>query len=154
MKIRFWGTRGSIPVALTSVDIRDKLALALLQASGRNFDSYEEAHDYASSELDFSLTHTFGGHTPCVEIETGSDEYFVCDMGSGARPFGVHVLARQARRAATVSSFNSIRIFCMRGGRRSGFFARHGPIRRSAAVHFARCGGNRPFRSPYSWDQG
>ena len=107
MRIRFWGTRGSIPVALTSVDIRDKLAQALLQASGRRFDSYEEAHAFASSELDFSVTHTFGGHTPCVELEPGSDEYFVCDMGSGARPFGVHVLAKQARKPAIVNIFQS-----------------------------------------------
>jgi len=37
----------------------------------------------------------------------GSDEYFVFDMGSGARPFGVHVLARQARRPAVVNVFMS-----------------------------------------------
>ena len=28
MRVRFWGTRGSIPVALTTADIRDKLAAA------------------------------------------------------------------------------------------------------------------------------
>jgi len=107
MRIRFWGTRGSIGVSLTAADIRDKLAQALVQASGRMFASYEEAHAYATSELDFSVTHTFGGHTPCVEIEPGGDEYFVCDMGSGARPFGVHVLAKQAKRPATVNVFMS-----------------------------------------------
>ncbi|MGE5616283.1 MAG: MBL fold metallo-hydrolase [Bacillota bacterium] len=107
MRIRFWGTRGSIPVALTSRDIRDKLAQALFQASGRTFTSYEEAQAYAAAELDFSLTHTFGGHTPCVELEVEGDEYFVCDMGSGARPFGVHVLARQAKKPATVNIFQS-----------------------------------------------
>ncbi len=107
MRVRFWGTRGSIPVALTTADIRDKLALALVQASGRTFKSFEEAHAFASSELDFSLTHTFGGHTPCVEIEAPGDQYYVCDMGSGARPFGVHVLARQARRPATINIFMS-----------------------------------------------
>ena len=42
-----------------------------------------------------------------MEIETGSEEYFVCDMGTGARPFGVHVLARQARKPATVNVFMS-----------------------------------------------
>jgi phosphoribosyl 1,2-cyclic phosphodiesterase len=42
-----------------------------------------------------------------VEIEIGGDEYFVCDMGSGARPFGVHVLARQGGRPATVNVFMS-----------------------------------------------
>jgi len=107
MRVRFWGTRGSIPVALTTADVRDKLAQALVQASGRTFDSYEEAHAFAASELDFSLTHTFGGHTPCVEIEIPGDEYYVCDMGSGARPFGVHVLAKQARRPATINIFMS-----------------------------------------------
>lgn len=107
MRLRFWGTRGSIPVALTAADMRDRLAQALVAASGRTFASYEEAHAFATSELDFSLTHTFGGHTPCVEIEIGGDEYFVCDMGSGARPFGVHVLARQGGRPATVNVFMS-----------------------------------------------
>ena len=107
MRVRFWGTRGSIPVALTTADVRDKLALALVQASGRTFKNYEEAHAFASSELDFSLTHTFGGHTPCVELELDSDEYFVCDMGSGARAFGAHVLARQGGRPATVHIFMS-----------------------------------------------
>ncbi len=107
MRVRFWGTRGSIPVALTAADVRDKLAQALVQASGRSFATYEEAHAFASAELDFSVTHTFGGHTPCVEIDLGGDEYFVCDMGSGARPFGVHVLARQAGRPCTVNVFMS-----------------------------------------------
>jgi phosphoribosyl 1,2-cyclic phosphodiesterase len=107
VRVRFWGTRGSIPVALTAADIRDKLAQALVQASGKTFASYEEAHAYATAELDFSLTHTFGGHTPCVEIEMPGTEYYVCDMGSGARPFGVHVLAKQARKPATVNIFMS-----------------------------------------------
>jgi phosphoribosyl 1,2-cyclic phosphodiesterase len=107
MRVRFWGTRGSIPVALTASDVRDKLAQALVQASGKTFKSYEEAHAYATAELDFNLTHTFGGHTPCVEIEVPGDEYYVCDMGSGARPLGVHVLARQARKPATVNIFQS-----------------------------------------------
>jgi phosphoribosyl 1,2-cyclic phosphodiesterase len=107
MRIRFWGTRGSIGVSLTSADIRDKLAQALVQASGKTFASYEEAHAYATAELDFATTHTFGGHTPCVELEPGGDEYFICDMGSGARPLGVHVLAKQAKRPATVNIFQS-----------------------------------------------
>ena len=103
MRVRFWGTRGSIPVALTSADVRDKVAEALYRAQGRSFASVGEAYDYAVAHLDFALTHTFGGHSPCVELETGGEEYFVCDMGSGARPFGAHVLARQSGRPATVN---------------------------------------------------
>ncbi len=107
MRVRFWGTRGSIPVALTSADIRDKVVMALMKASGRNFASIEEANAFAQSELPFSLMNTFGGHTPCVELEAGGDEYYACDMGSGARPFGVHVMARQHDRPTTINIFMS-----------------------------------------------
>ena len=107
MRVRFWGTRGSIPVALTVADIRDKLAQALLAASGKRFESYGEARAFAEQSLPFSVTHTFGGHTSCVELITGHEEYFVCDMGSGARAFGEHVLARQAGKPATVNIFMS-----------------------------------------------
>src|SRR3954470_5672342 len=107
MRIRFWGTRGSIPVALTPADIRDKLAQALVAADGRRFATFGEAYAFAQESLPFSVTHTFGGHTSCVELDTASDEYFVCDMGSGARAFGEHVLARQGGRPATVNIFMS-----------------------------------------------
>src|SRR5207248_7183118 len=72
MRVRFWGTRGSIPVALTQVDIRDKLARALVAAEGRRFASYGEAYEFAAQTLPFAVSHTFGGHTSCVELETGS----------------------------------------------------------------------------------
>jgi phosphoribosyl 1,2-cyclic phosphodiesterase len=103
MRVRFWGTRGSLPVALTSADVLDKLAAAVLAASGRTFGSYGEAYAFVQGEL----PQTFGGHTSCVELDTGGDDYCVCDMGSGARAFGAHVLARQGARAATVHIFMS-----------------------------------------------
>jgi phosphoribosyl 1,2-cyclic phosphodiesterase len=107
MRIRFWGTRGSMPVSLTWRDLRDRLAQALLAANGRALDSIEKAAAFVEHELDFRLSQTFGGHSSCVEIEAGTDQYFVCDMGSGARPFGAHVLARQSGRPAVVNIFMS-----------------------------------------------
>jgi len=107
MRVRFWGTRGSIPVSLTWRDVRDRLVQVLLKANGAALDTPEKAYAFAERHLDFSLTHTFGGHTSCVEFEPGGDEYFVCDMGSGARAFGAHVLARQAGKPATINVFLS-----------------------------------------------
>ena len=107
MVVRFWGTRGSIPVALTSADIRDKIVQALLKSSGHHFANAMEACTFIRDELPFSVSNTFGGHTPCVEFDLGGDEYYVCDMGSGARPFGAHVLAKQHGRPATVNIFMS-----------------------------------------------
>jgi phosphoribosyl 1,2-cyclic phosphodiesterase len=111
VRVRFWGTRGSLPVSLTWRDVRDRLAKALVLAAPHNLDSAEKAQAFVAKHFEFSLSHTFGGHSSCVELETaaGADagSYFVCDMGSGARAFGAHVLARQAQRPATVNVFMS-----------------------------------------------
>jgi phosphoribosyl 1,2-cyclic phosphodiesterase len=93
MLVRFWGTRGSLPVALTSSAVKGKLVAALLRASGRMLATPEQARRFVDQELDFEVSSTFGGNTSCVQIETGSGEYIVCDVGSGARVFGNHVLA-------------------------------------------------------------
>ena len=68
MRVRFWGTRGSIPVALTSADIRGKLEKALLSAAQRQLRSPADVRRFIEQELDFSVSHTYGGHSPCVEI--------------------------------------------------------------------------------------
>ena len=107
MRVRFWGTRGSMPVSLTWRDLRDRLAQAVLLANGRQLDSIEKAAAFVEEDLSPTLSHTFGGHSSCVEFEAGMPQYFVCDMGSGARPFGAHVLARQSGRPAVVNIFMS-----------------------------------------------
>ena len=93
MRIRFWGTRGSIPVATTPAAIRQKLIGALTRAIGRQLDTPERIEAFVDRELDFPIRHTYGGNSSCVQIETGGDEYVLCDLGSGVRAFGNHVLA-------------------------------------------------------------
>lgn len=94
MLVHFWGTRGSIPVAPTSSALRRKLVAALVQAAGRGLDTPAKARAFVERELDFAVASTFGGNTSCVEIETGTEEYVLCDLGSGARVFGASVLSR------------------------------------------------------------
>ncbi len=92
-RIRFWGTRGSLPVALTASEVRRRLTTALRTASGRVLRSDREIDDYVGS-LPFDVAGTYGGHTSCVEIETGGPDYVVCDLGSGVRPFGQAAITR------------------------------------------------------------
>ncbi len=94
-RVRFWGTRGSLPVALTAAKLREKLFAALRGASGSTFSSDAEVGAYLDS-LRFPVSGTYGGHTSCVEIETGGPGYVLCDLGSGARPFGHAAVARHA----------------------------------------------------------
>ena len=101
--VRFWGTRGSIPVALTAPQIRAKLISALSQALGRQLDSAEKIQDFVDHSLGFDVAGTFGGHSSCVQIEAlepDSTQHLICDMGSGARPLGQAMIARYGPGAA------------------------------------------------------
>src|SRR5258707_13559686 len=91
--VTFWGTRGSIPVSLDSASIRDKLAHALVAASGKRLDTQEKARAWVDSELDFAVSHTFGGNSACVQRDAGDNEHVLCDLGSGVRVFGNNLLS-------------------------------------------------------------
>jgi len=97
MIVRFWGTRGSLPVAIKGKAVRDKLVDALMAANGLSFDTDEEAGAFIDGTLDFATAQTYGGATSCVEIDLGRDrEFIVCDMGSGLREFGLDAMKRCA----------------------------------------------------------
>ena len=96
MRVRFWGTRGSLPVAAKAAAVRQKVAQALVLANGRRFSSEVEALAFVDGDLDFAEGNTYGGATSCVEIEGGDGSFIVCDMGSGLREFGLSAAARCA----------------------------------------------------------
>ena len=95
MRARFWGTRGSLPVALTAAGVRHKLLAALRAARGRPL-ATEADLERVLAGLPFADAATYGGHGPCVQLETGGFDYFVCDMGSGLRPFGHAAMAQRS----------------------------------------------------------
>ena len=93
MLVRFWGTRGSIPVAMTSAEVQHKLVAALVAAAGRGLDTAGKARAFVENELEFSVSHTFGGNSSCVQLETDGPDHVLCDLGSGVRTFGNALLA-------------------------------------------------------------
>lgn len=96
MRVRFWGTRGSLPVALTSTGVRRKLRSALTYALDAGVTDIDALLANLDRDADFAVTHTYGGHSACVELDTGAGEFIVCDLGSGARPLGNDLLQRAA----------------------------------------------------------
>ncbi|MEO1220412.1 MAG: hypothetical protein AAFY42_03550 [Pseudomonadota bacterium] len=94
MQVRFWGTRGSLPVAPHASTIADKVADALLHASGKTFSDRQAALHYTRTELDFAVGQGYGGATSCVEIDVGHGAFVICDMGSGLRELGLDTLKR------------------------------------------------------------
>jgi anti-anti-sigma factor len=92
LRVRFWGTRGSLPAPLRERAIRGKIRDALLAARGRTLDTPEAIDAFIDHALPFSVRGTFGGNTSCVELIAGGDEYVLCDLGTGVREFGNYVL--------------------------------------------------------------
>jgi len=93
IQIRFWGTRGSLPVATAGGIIREKVKRALLEADGRRFEDAEALERFMDESLDFSTRHGYGGDTSCVELIDG-EETILCDMGTGLRRFGQQAPSR------------------------------------------------------------
>ncbi|MBS4019201.1 MAG: MBL fold metallo-hydrolase [Dechloromonas sp.] len=92
-QVVFWGTRGSLPTAMTGHDIREKIVSALVTANGRSFRNRAAIDEFVDS-LPFAVSSTFGGNSSCVEIVADCPEHIICDMGSGARPLGQAKIAR------------------------------------------------------------
>jgi anti-anti-sigma factor len=90
--VKFWGTRGSLSAPLNHQMVRNKIREALLAASERHLTTPEAIDGFIDRELPFSVRGTFGGNTSCVEIGTGTDEYLICDLGTGVREFGVQMM--------------------------------------------------------------
>ena len=96
MQVRFWGTRGSLPVSAKGAAIAQKLAKALVLADGRRFADETAALEFVKAELDFATGQGYGGASSCVEIADTANAFFVCDMGSGLREFGLNAAGRCA----------------------------------------------------------
>ncbi len=96
MHVRFWGTRGSLPVAPTPDVIRAKIARALVAAGGRSFADEADAARFADAHIAFEISGTYGGASSCVEIAGADGSFVVCDAGSGLRGFGVDAAGRAA----------------------------------------------------------
>lgn len=90
MRVKFWGTRGSIPTALSSESVKQKIRQALEGAVGLNL------HDEAVLEryierLPPMVQGTAGGNTPCIEFRSG-DQLLILDAGSGLRVLGLELM--------------------------------------------------------------
>ena len=93
MRLKFWGTRGSIPVSMTAGLMRAKLRKILQLAAAQPIHTDAEADVFLDS-LDFGLGGTYGGHSSCVQIITDLPEHFILDLGTGVRPLGQSMLER------------------------------------------------------------
>ncbi len=100
MKARFWGTRGSLPAAADTLDLRQKIIDIINASRGRQFSGREDMAEFAGTQLPFSQSGFYGTNTSCVEI-IGGEEYVICDAGSGIRDLSHHIMTDDEGRGRT-----------------------------------------------------
>ncbi len=92
MYVKFWGTRGSIPVAISSATLQQKIHQAVAGAAGLDLTDEAVLNRYLE-RLPLTVQQTVGGNTPCIEVRSG-DRLLIIDAGSGLRLLGLDLLEK------------------------------------------------------------
>jgi phosphoribosyl 1,2-cyclic phosphodiesterase len=103
MRIKFWGTRGSIPTPITNDVVKNKIRQALLGAAGLDL-AHADVLTHYLERLSPVISGTVGGDTPCIEVQSG-DQVLILDAGSGLRRLGLDLLARGVPKQNTQLDF-------------------------------------------------
>jgi phosphoribosyl 1,2-cyclic phosphodiesterase len=103
MKVKFWGTRGSIPTPISPATIEDKIRQALRGAAGFDLSS-EEAIERYLQRLPETVRHTVGGNTACVEVRAGQ-QLLILDAGSSLRLLGYELMKTEFGKGQGVADF-------------------------------------------------
>jgi phosphoribosyl 1,2-cyclic phosphodiesterase len=103
MKVKFWGTRGSIPTPISPATIEDKIRQALRGAAGFDLSS-EEAIERYLQRLPEAVRHTVGGNTACVEVRAGQ-QLLILDAGSSLRLLGYELMKTEFGKGQGVADF-------------------------------------------------
>jgi phosphoribosyl 1,2-cyclic phosphodiesterase len=103
MKVKFWGTRGSIPTPISPATIEDKIRQALRGAAGFDLSS-EEAIERYLQRLPATVRHTVGGNTACVEVRAGQ-QLLILDAGSSLRLLGYELMKTEFGKGQGVADF-------------------------------------------------
>jgi phosphoribosyl 1,2-cyclic phosphodiesterase len=92
LKIRFWGTRGSLPHATSHDEMLNHLRKLIATARGMGIDTLR-TFESRLNEGKILNPISYGGNTSCTEFSIG-DQFFLVDMGSGLREAGTYYLPK------------------------------------------------------------
>jgi len=108
MKVKIWGSQGSLPASIDADTVYAKITRALEAAQSANISTPESREAFIKT-LPFSIRGTYGTNTPCVEVESGlPNEIILCDAGTGIRDFACQFIrSPQANRPTTFHIFMS-----------------------------------------------
>jgi phosphoribosyl 1,2-cyclic phosphodiesterase len=92
VKIKLYGTRGSIAAPLRNTAYKEKILDILNLAQGKNLSNEEETKNFYDSLPDH-LRFTAGGDTTCISVTSDDGKVFMVDCGTGGRVMGDELMA-------------------------------------------------------------
>jgi phosphoribosyl 1,2-cyclic phosphodiesterase len=102
MKAVFWGTRGSLPAAAVTLNLRQKIIDSIAaELNGQLPDGDRPGNGPGIAGWGF-----YGTNTSCVEI-AGGDEYVICDAGSGIQDLSRRIMTHSSGQGLTFNIFLS-----------------------------------------------
>lgn len=91
MRVKIWGSRGSLPAPLEPDYVESLIRNSIQDFLRRGFTRESEIEAFCA-QLPRHLLGGYGGNTPCIEIQSGTDRV-VIDGGSGIRKMGYELMA-------------------------------------------------------------
>ena len=92
MKVKFWGTRGSLPQTTNNTEFLSLIDDLITEAGSQGIRTLR-TFKMSLNQGDFGTPVVYGGNTTCTEIIHGDRVYFV-DMGTGLREAGSYYMSR------------------------------------------------------------
>lgn len=92
MKVKFWGTRGSLPQTTNHTEFLS-LVDDLIAEAGKQGIRTLRTFKMSLNHGDFGHPLLYGGNTTCTEVIHG-DRMFFIDMGTGLREAGTHYMPK------------------------------------------------------------
>ncbi|MEM9370241.1 MAG: MBL fold metallo-hydrolase [Pseudomonadota bacterium] len=93
MKIKFWGTRGSIPTPAMPADRHDRIRAVLTAATPGDIVDAKSIDSFVSGGCRGALPTIYGGNTACVNVTDYDGTELMIDFGSGARELSGHIMS-------------------------------------------------------------
>ena len=93
MKVKFWGTRGSIPTPALPLTQQSRIRSILQEAKPEDIVDDDAIDRFIGEGCRGALPTIYGGNTACVQITAEDGAELLIDFGSGAREFAGHVMA-------------------------------------------------------------
>lgn len=93
MKIKFWGTRGSIPTPAMPAARYSRIRAILNAATSDDIADSASVDAFVEGGCGGTLPTIYGGNTACVNVTNGDGTELMIDFGSGARELSGHIMA-------------------------------------------------------------